>query len=299
MEALSFGSDESHLPYFKARKPEAASGTDTGGAPLCDVRHRWRRTPGEVELRTRPPSITGICRCAGSDDPDKSDAILIHDESNAADSGNQALFAEGGRWLSPIVRAACPNTKETKMIKTRLALAAIPAGLAALVALAGCGGGSSASSAAGPSTSGATGGGMATIDMSKNPQLGPILTDSNGDTVYVFAKDSKGMSNCEGSCASLWPPVTTSGKPTAGDGVVASKLGTTKRSDGSTQVTYAGRPLYTYTSDASPGDVTGNGINTFGAVWNAVQPNGSNAPAGSSGGASSTGRSTTSGGYGY
>ena len=191
------------------------------------------------------------------------------------------------------------------MMRTRLALAALPVGLAALVALAGCGSGSGASSAtASPGTSGTTGGGMATIAMTKNPQLGPILTDSKGNTVYVFAKDSKGMSNCNGSCASLWPPVTASGKPTAGSGVLASKLGTTKRTDGSTQVTYGGRPLYTYTGDSSPGDVTGNGINTFGAVWYAVQPNGSNAPAGSSSsGTSSTGSSTTSGsssgGYGY
>ncbi len=153
------------------------------------------------------------------------------------------------------------------MMRTRLALAALPVGLAALVALAGCGSGSGASSAtASPGTSGTTGGGMATIAMTKNPQLGPILTDSKGNTVYVFAKDSKGMSNCNGSCATLWPPVTTSGKPTAGSGVLASKLGTTKRTDGSTQVTYGGRPLYTYTGDSSPGDVTGNGINTFGAV---------------------------------
>ncbi len=190
-------------------------------------------------------------------------------------------------------------------MRTRLALAALPTGLAALVALAGCGSGSSAgSTTASPSTSGTTGGGMATIAMTKNPQLGPILTDSKGNTVYVFAKDSKGMSNCNGSCASEWPPVTTSGKPTAGSGVLASKLGTTKRSDGSTQVTYGGRPLYTYTADSSPGDVTGNGINLFGALWYAVQPNGSNAPVGSSSnGTSSPGNSTTSGsssgGYGY
>jgi predicted lipoprotein with Yx(FWY)xxD motif len=191
------------------------------------------------------------------------------------------------------------------MARTRLAFATLPAALAALVALAGCGGGGSGTSAtASPSTSGATGGGTATIAMTKNPQLGPILTDSEGNTVYVFAKDSKGTSNCNGSCPSVWPPVTTSAKPTASGGVVASKLGTTKRSDGSAQVTYGGRPLYTYTVDSSPGDVMGNGINEFGAVWHAVQPNGSKAPgASSSNGASSTGSSTTSGsssgGYGY
>jgi predicted lipoprotein with Yx(FWY)xxD motif len=145
---------------------------------------------------------------------------------------------------------------------------------------------------------------MVTIAMTKNPQLGPILTDSQGNTVYVFAKDSKGVSNCNGACASVWPPVTTSGKPKPGSGVLASKLDTTERSDGSIQVTYGGRPLYTYTGDSSPGDVTGNGLDLYGARWYAVQPNGSNAPAGtSSNSTSSPGNSTasgsSSGGYGY
>ena len=192
------------------------------------------------------------------------------------------------------------------MIRARLSLAVLPAGLVALVALAGCGGGNSSSTT---STAAATGGGAATIDVANNAQLGQILTDSNGDTVYVFAKDTNGKSACSGSCAGVWPPVTTSGSPKAGTGAAASKLGTTKRSDGSTQVTYAGHPLYTYTADSSPGDTTGNGINEFGGLWYAVRPNGSNAPAssssgsGSTGGASSGGGSTTTGssggGYGY
>ncbi|HEY7150927.1 MAG TPA: hypothetical protein VH391_04540 [Solirubrobacterales bacterium] len=190
--------------------------------------------------------------------------------------------------------------------RTRLALAALPAALAALVALAGCGGSGSNTATASPSTSPASGAGMATIAMANNPQLGSILTDSQGNTVYAFAKDSNGMSNCSGACASVWPPVTTSGKPTTGNGVVGSKLGTTKRSDGSTQVTYAGRPLYTYTADSGPGDTAGNGINEFGGLWYAVRPNGSSAPATSSSNStspSSSGSSTTSGsssgGYGY
>jgi len=194
------------------------------------------------------------------------------------------------------------------MIRARLPLAVLPASLVALVAVAGCGGGSSSTSTS-PSTGGATGGGAATIDVAKNAQLGQILTDSKGDTVYVFAKDTNGKSACSGSCAGVWPPVTASGSPKAGKGVVASKLGTTKRSDGSTQVTYAGHPLYTYTADTSPGATTGNGINSFGALWYAVRPNGSNAPvsgstgSGSTTGGSSGGGSTTSGssggGYGY
>jgi predicted lipoprotein with Yx(FWY)xxD motif len=167
--------------------------------------------------------------------------------------------------------------------------------------VAGCGSSSSSSSTS--TTAGTTAGGAATIDVAKNAQLDQILTDSNGATVYVFAKDTNGKSACSSSCANVWPPVTTSGSPKAGTGVVASKLGAIKRSDGSTQVTYAGHPLYTYTADTSPGATTGNGINSFGALWHAVLPNGSNAPSGSTGGGSTTTGSTTTGssggGYGY
>ncbi len=182
------------------------------------------------------------------------------------------------------------------MMRVRLSLALLPASLVALVALAGCGGSSSSAST---NTAGATGSGPATIDVAKNPQLGQILTDSNGNTVYLFAKDTNGKSECSGACAGVWPPVTTSGSPKAGTGVVASKLGTTTRSDGSTQVTYAGHPLYTYTSDTSPGDTTGNGINLYGALWYAVQPNGSNAPVNGATGSGSTTGGSSGGGYGY
>src|SRR6266550_6307666 len=113
------------------------------------------------------------------------------------------------------------------MIRARLSLAILPASLVVLVAVAGCGGGSSSST----TTAGATGGGAATIDVAKNAQLGQILTDSKGNTVYVFAKDTNGKSACSGSCAGVWPPVTASGSPKAGRGVVSSKLGTTS-SDG-------------------------------------------------------------------
>ena len=86
------------------------------------------------------------------------------------------------------------------MIRARLPLAVLPASLVALVAVAGCGGGSSSTSTS-PSTAAATGGGAATIDVAKNAQLGQILTDSKGNTVYVFAKDTNGKSACSGSCA--------------------------------------------------------------------------------------------------
>ena len=171
-------------------------------------------------------------------------------------------------------------------------------GLLAVVALAGCGGSSSGgSSTASEGQSGA----MKSVNVASNPKLGSILVDAQGRTLYLFQKDTGGKSSCSGSCASAWPPAVTTTSPKAGSGVSASKLGTVKREDGTMQVTYAGHPLYTYTADTSPGEVTGNGINLFGGVWNAVQPSGSNAPPGTSsgGGTSEEGGGASGGGYGY
>ena len=94
--------------------------------------------------------------------------------------------------------------------------------------------------------------------------------DGNGRTLYLFEADKGTMSNCDGACASAWPPLTTSGKPTAGTGVVASKLGTAKRADGTTGVTYAGHPLYTYAGDGAPGQTAGEGLTDYGAPWYAL-----------------------------
>ena len=79
-------------------------------------------------------------------------------------------------------------------------------------------------------------------------------------------KDKKNKSECSGACAAGWPPLITSGKPKAGKGAEAKLLGTTKRNHG-TQVTYNGHPLYRYAPDTKPGDVTGQGLNQFGAPW--------------------------------
>jgi predicted lipoprotein with Yx(FWY)xxD motif len=188
-------------------------------------------------------------------------------------------------------------------VKARLRVA-FPLGLLGLAAVvaAGCGGsgGSSATAASAGGGSASTGGAAhATVDVANNSQLGNILVDSEGLTLYTFQKDVNGKSMCFGSCAQLWPPLTASGKASAGSGANAGMLGTVKRSDGSTQVTYGGQPLYTYTADSSPGQITGNGIDTFGAVWNAVQPSGAKAPVSSSGSSASAGStSTSSGGYG-
>jgi predicted lipoprotein with Yx(FWY)xxD motif len=128
--------------------------------------------------------------------------------------------------------------------------------LAALgaLAIAGCGGGGSSGS------SSAAGGGSAvegTIGAAEINGLGSVLVDSEGMTVYDFTVDKGTKSECYGGCETAWPPVLTTGKPTAGAGAMSAALGTTKRKDGSLQVTYEGRPLYTFVGDKGPGEATG------------------------------------------
>ena len=105
-----------------------------------------------------------------------------------------------------------------------------------------------------------------------------VLTNAKGFTLYWFAPDTATKSNCNGSCATYWPPVK--GPATAGAGVTG-KLGTITRSDGSAQATYNGHPLYTYVSDTAPGQAKGNGLNVSGGVWHEVTVSGAAAPAAS------------------
>ncbi len=101
--------------------------------------------------------------------------------------------------------------------------------------------------------------------------LGLVIVDADGKTLYVFDNDEGGTSACEGACADTWPPLTTEGDPAGGDGVEANLLGTTDRSDGTTQVTYNGRPVYTFAADAAAGDTGGQGV---GGIWWVVAPDG-------------------------
>ena len=94
-----------------------------------------------------------------------------------------------------------------------------------------------------------------------------VLTDSKGFTLYSFAPDTATTSNCTGSCAAYWPPLT--GAPTAGPGVTG-ELGTITRPDGTTQATYNGHPLYTYVGDTHPGQANGNNLNLNGGLWHEV-----------------------------
>src|ERR687887_272633 len=113
----------------------------------------------------------------------------------------------------------------------------------------------------------------ATLSLRKT-SLGVILVNARGHTLYLFAKDRNAKSSCNGSCARFWPPLLSRGKPTAGPGLKRSLLGTTRRSNGSLQVTYNKHPLYTYALDKGAGQTKGEGNSLFGAKWWAVSARG-------------------------
>ena len=104
--------------------------------------------------------------------------------------------------------------------------------------------------------------------------LGRILVDSRGRTLYVLSADSARKSTCFGACARNWPPLRASRKPTVGTGLKASKVGTIRRRDGKPQVTYNRHPLYRFVGDARVGQTNGQGIVAFGGRWSVVSPAG-------------------------
>jgi predicted lipoprotein with Yx(FWY)xxD motif len=171
--------------------------------------------------------------------------------------------------------------------RRRRALLLVPAAAAGLAALVACSSSSSSSSSSSAGTSSATSGsaGAAAAGL-KTASIGgvTVLTNAKGFTLYTFAPDTATTSACNGACATAWPPQTALT-------TVKSPYSTIKRSDGSTQLTFNGHPLYTFTGDTAPGKASGNGVNAFGGLWHEVPASGAAAPAGSS--------STGSGGGGY
>lgn len=153
-------------------------------------------------------------------------------------------------------------------------------------AIAGCGGGDDGDDGPGP---GAYGMGTVkeTTEVEKEPpkkgswgvvfgaegDQGVILYDLAGHTLYAFDKDEGGESTCYGACAETWPPALSEGKARAGGSALPRKVGTTKRRNGTIQLTYAGRPLYRYSRDEQVA-VRGDGIESFGGEWHAMRPNG-------------------------
>lgn len=104
-------------------------------------------------------------------------------------------------------------------------------------------------------------------------QFGEAIFDSEDRAIYFFDKETSQRSRCYGECAVAWPPVLTKGEPRAGGDARSKLLGTTERRDGTTQVTYAGRPLYYYVDDP-PGQILCHNVPGFGGLWLAVQPGG-------------------------
>ena len=181
----------------------------------------------------------------------------------------------------------------------------VAAPLAAIGLLAaGCASNSTTSPSSGsaPSSAASSGGssGSAMVASHSGPD-GTYLTDNSGRTLYLFMADTGGTSNCNGTCAAAWPPLTTTGTPAAGSGVTASSLGTITRSDGTKQVTYGGHPLYYFSQDSSAGQMTGQGSPAFGATWWIVSPAGSaiTGKGGGSGTPAPSGSSSTKSGGGW
>jgi predicted lipoprotein with Yx(FWY)xxD motif len=144
------------------------------------------------------------------------------------------------------------------MERSLLVLAAV----AALLAVAG------GSSSAAPSATRPAAGGVATTPR------GRILVDGGGRTLYLFEKDRPGRSLCSGACVGYWPPLLTTGRATARTGARAALLGVTRRGDGTTQVTYAGHPLYRFVQDTKPGQTNGQHLRLSGAEWYVLSPAG-------------------------
>lgn len=143
----------------------------------------------------------------------------------------------------------------------------------------GCGGGAdtpdAASTASSITTTVPTRPAAGTALETESTPIGRIVVNGSGNTLYSFDGDRPGSSRCLGACATAWPPLTSDGKPSAGDGIDASKISLLKRPDGTDQVAYGGRPLYFFSGDGAPGEVKGRDVRGFGFVWRVLSPAGS------------------------
>jgi predicted lipoprotein with Yx(FWY)xxD motif len=156
------------------------------------------------------------------------------------------------------------------------------AGTVAIGVVAACGSNSHATSAMGRhapaarQAASASSSNATVVTLHTMPRMGPkALVGNGGRTLYLFEGDKNGKPSCMGSCATSWPPYLASAAPQAGSGVNRALLGTVHRSDGTTQVTYNGHPLYYFQGDMNPGSDHGQGLQAFGADWYVVGANGS------------------------
>jgi predicted lipoprotein with Yx(FWY)xxD motif len=151
-----------------------------------------------------------------------------------------------------------------RLRRTAVVVPAALVGLSLLVSA--CGGGGGVTTLSGPPTTDSS----LTLALRPSP-VGPILVTGGGDTLYDFVPDTPSHSACDSNvCIFQWPPLVTSGPVRVGKGVDRSLVGTLRRPDGSTQLSYGGHPLYTYNGDVSPGVVMGQAINQDGGLWYVV-----------------------------
>jgi predicted lipoprotein with Yx(FWY)xxD motif len=165
----------------------------------------------------------------------------------------------------------------------------VAAALVMAVLVAGCGSGSSSSSTSNSNSTVAkttstpappkpppnAEEGTVFVSLGSAKGLGQVLVDSEGHTLYAFSGDHGETIACEGACTKAWPPLLDeSGEPQPSNGTAAARLGTIERPDGTTQVTYAGHPLYEFGGDKSPGEANGNGQSAFGGTWTALKGSG-------------------------
>jgi predicted lipoprotein with Yx(FWY)xxD motif len=178
-----------------------------------------------------------------------------------------------------------PALRKARHRRLRVLLALLAAAAAAAVVAACSSSGTPSSSGGGSSAHAAAAAGSL-----KTATIGgaTVLTNAKGFTLYSFAPDTSTTSNCNGTCAQNWPPLNG---PATASGIKGT-FGTIKRSDGSTQATFDGHPLYTFVGDTAPGQAKGNGLNAAGGLWHEITTSGSAAPA-------SAGASSGGGGYGY
>jgi predicted lipoprotein with Yx(FWY)xxD motif len=179
---------------------------------------------------------------------------------SAASKRTKLFVGVGGAVAAAATLAACSSAASS----TAAAPAASPTGSPAAASPAGTG-------------AGASSGG--TVITTAKSSAGTVLATASGRAVYLWVKDTGDMSNCNGACASAWPPVTTTATATAAGGAQASDIGTITRSDGTKQVTYDGHPLYYFAGDSGPGTASGQGSDGFGAKWWLVAPTGSDVTA--------------------
>ena len=146
--------------------------------------------------------------------------------------------------------------------------------LASALVLAACGSSSSSSTTTSTTSTAASSPRPTSVVGTTKTSLGTFLVDAKGRALYLWDADHGTKSTCSGACAQAWPPLTTAGTPKASGSAKASLLGTTTRSDGAREVTYAGHPLYYYEGDTMPGQTTGQGSDSFGSPWWVVSPAG-------------------------